>query len=255
MILQLDDSCTTPQLLTARGVRDSTMQNLITLLIATTCLFGPRVAAAAYSTEATMSLQKDEGTYMVGVRVSRLVERNGKLTEKVIAEPRIQSAPGVPATLYSGLRPGNPNYTTEENVTVNVTWPYPNESGVAYCTVTIKQGDMVVSKSKLQLKIEGPGRIPLVIMPQDVDPKSVQIVDEAPKTYVLVEFVGRTKEEIRKLANENYGNRVQIRDSQGRLTEGGTSFGLYHKIGMTLHYNTSGEAKHVANILRGEETK
>ena len=91
-----------------------------------------------------MSLQKDDGTYYVVVRVSELTQRHGKTVERVISEPRIQSAPGVPATLYVGDK--------KENVTVDVSWPYPNESGTASCVVVVKHGDEVVSKSKLQLE-------------------------------------------------------------------------------------------------------
>ena len=71
----------------------------------------------------------------------------------------------------------------------------------------------------------------------------------------MLEFTGKTKEAVKKLANENYGNKVHVRDSRGELTEGGFSFGTYHELGMALHYDSADEAKHVANILRGEDTK
>ena len=133
------------------------MNKLIALLIASVCAVATTAVAAAYSTEATMSLQKDEGTYNVVVRVSQLVERDGKLVEQLISQPRIKSAPGVPATLYTGSQPSNPNYANEDNVTVDVSWPYPNESGTALCAVVIKRGDKLVYKSRLQLQVEGPG--------------------------------------------------------------------------------------------------
>jgi hypothetical protein len=140
-------------------------------------------------------------------------------------------------------------------VTVDVSWPYPNESGTALCAVVIKRGDKAVYKSRLQLQVEGPGRTPLIVAARDVDPKSVRVVDEKSTTYVLLEFTGKTKEEVKKLANENYGNKVQVRDSQGRVTEGGLSFGTYKEIGMALHYESKSEAEHVASILRGENSK
>jgi hypothetical protein len=73
------------------------MNKLIALLIASACAVAATAVAAAYSTEATMSLQKNEGTYNVVVRVSQLVERDGKVVEQLISQPRIKSSPGVPA--------------------------------------------------------------------------------------------------------------------------------------------------------------
>jgi hypothetical protein len=141
----------------------------------------------------------------------------------------------------------------KDNVTVDVTWPYPSESGVASCAVTIKHGDKVVSKSRMQLQVEGPGRTPLVVTAQAVNPNSVKVVAEDPSRFlVLLEFAGRTKEEVKRLANENYGNKVQVRDSQGQVMEGGISLGAYHEIGMSLHYKSQDEAKRAAGILRGE---
>jgi hypothetical protein len=89
----------------------------------------------------------------------------------------------------------------------------------------------------------------------DIDPTSVRVVDEKPLTYVLLEFAEKTPGEVKKLATENYGNKVQIQDLQGRLTEGGLSFGIYHEIGLTLHYSGREEAEHVASILRGKSSK
>ena len=228
---------------------------LTTLFLVIAGLAVSKGSASSYSTEATVSLQKDEGTLNVDVRVSRLVEQDGRSTEQLVAAPKIKTAPGVPATLYTGLQPADPDYASKENVTVDVSWPYPNESGTAFCGVTIKRGSEVVSKSKLQLKIEGPGRVPLVVAAQDIDPKSVEVVDEKTLTYVLLEFAGKTREEVRKLAIENYGNKVLIRDLQGRLTEGGLSFGTYHATGMTLHYNSRKEAEQVASLLRGKDSQ
>ena len=231
------------------------MKKLVALLIVAPCAFANAVVAANYSTEATMSLQKDEGIYNVIVRVSKLVEQDGRVVEQLISQPRIKSSPGVPASLHSGLQPSDPNYANEENVTVDVSWPYPNESGTALCAVLVKYGDIIVSKSKLQLQIQGPGRIPLMVTPQEVDPKSVRVVDEKSKTFVLLEFTGKTKETVKKLANENYGNKFHIRGSQGTVTEGGLSFGIYQEIGMAVQYESKEEAERVARILRGEISK
>lgn len=202
-----------------------------------------------------MSLEKDEGELNVDVRVSRLVDQGGKLVEHLVNAPRIKTAPGVPATLYAGPGRTDPSYANEDNVTVDVSWPYPNESGTAFCAVIVKHGDEVVSMSKLQLKIKGPGRVALVVAAHDVDPKSVRVVDEKSQIYVLLEFADKTKEEVKRMASENYGNKVQVRDLQGRLTEGGLSFGTYHETGMALQYKSRAEADHVSGILKGEDSK
>jgi len=230
-------------------------QTLGILLITAACLVGPAGVAGNYSTEATMSLQKDQGTVSVVVRVSRLLEQDGKLVEQLVTEPRIQTGPGVPASLYTGAQPSDPDYASRENVAVDVSWPYPNESGTAFCAVTIKRGSEVMSKSRLQLKIEGPGRVPLVVAAKDIDPNSVRVVEEKTSTCVLLEFAGKSREEVKKLAIENYGNKVRIQDSQGRLTEGGLSLGTYHETGMTLSCSSRNEAEQAANVLREKTSK
>jgi len=83
----------------------------------------------------------------------------------------------------------------------------------------------------------------------------VRVVDEKTLTYVLLEFAGKTREEVKKLAVENYGNKVQIQDSEGRLTDGGLSFGTYLERGMALHYNNRNEAEQAASLLRGKNSK
>jgi hypothetical protein len=110
--------------------------------------------AASYSTEAIITQQKDKGRYLVDVRVLQLVEHDGQLTEQLVARPRIDSAPGIPATLYQGPQPSQPNYQTEENVTVDVSWPEAGQSGFAICSITVKLGDKVVSKSKLKMEVD-----------------------------------------------------------------------------------------------------
>jgi hypothetical protein len=110
--------------------------------------------AASYSTEATMTRQKDKNTYTVIIRVSRLVEHDGKLTEQLIARPKIISSPGDPASMYQGLQSPDPDYKKVENVSVDVAWPKIGESGFALCTITVKLGDEMVSKSKLQVVVD-----------------------------------------------------------------------------------------------------
>ena len=131
------------------------MKKLITSLLAAACAIATTSVAATYSTEATITQQKDKGRYLVDVRILQLVEQDGQLTEHLIARPRIDSAPGVPASLYKGPQPSQSNYQTEENVTVDVAWPDPGKSGFAVCSVTVKLGDKVVSKSKVKMEVDG----------------------------------------------------------------------------------------------------
>jgi hypothetical protein len=104
----------------------------------------------------------------------------------------------------------------------------------------------------MQLKIDGPGRAPLVLAAPDVDPKSVSVSEKNADYYVLLELAGKTKQEVKKLASENYGNKVQIRDPQGHLTDAGLSFGTYHETGLALQYKSEDEANRIASIFRGE---
>jgi phosphoribosylformylglycinamidine (FGAM) synthase-like amidotransferase family enzyme len=119
----------------------------------------------------------------------------------------------------------------------------------------VKHGDEAVSKSKLQLKVVGPGRMPLVLAAPDVDVKSVRVDEKNDQSYVLLELAGKSKEEVKKLAVENYGNKVQIRDAQGNLIDGGLSFGTYHDTGLALQCQNEAEAKAVANVLGAKSSK
>jgi hypothetical protein len=130
------------------------MNKFIAFLIVTLSTIATTTFAASYSTEATMTRQKDKNTYTVIVSVSRLVEQDGKLTEQLIAKPRIISSPGGPASMYQGLQSPDPDYKKVENVSVDVAWPKIGESGFALCTVTVKLGDEIVSKSKLQVVVD-----------------------------------------------------------------------------------------------------
>jgi len=131
------------------------MKNLIRLIVTTSFIFtiALSVTAASYSTEAIITLNKDKTQYEVAGRVSKLVEQNGKFTEEVIASPKVLSAPGSPGSFYVGLGRSHPNYPNKDNVTMDVSWPKDGETGFAICTITVKRGDRIVSKSKMQVNV------------------------------------------------------------------------------------------------------
>ncbi|HEX3627909.1 MAG TPA: hypothetical protein VH280_21070 [Verrucomicrobiae bacterium] len=225
------------------------------LIIAAASFLSHAALAVPYLTEATITPMPDNGQYQVDVRVSRLIQQDGKQVEELVARPRILSGLGCPAEFYQGPQPANPDYRNKDNVSVDVSWPYPKESGLAFCTVIVKHGDKMVSESKFQLKITGPGRAPLVLSPRNVDGKSVRVVTDKPRfrSYVLLEFDGKTQEEAKAMAIENLGNKVQIQDASGHVVGDGVITGTYKDIGLALSYNSEDEAKQVASAL--EETK
>lgn len=132
------------------------MKQLLAALVATAFAVAATTTAvaAAYSTEATMTRHRDKGTYEVIVRVSHLVEQDGKMKEELISQPKITSSPGVPASLYSGLQPPDPDYKKTENVSVDVSWPESGKKDFAVCTITIRMGDKVMSQTKMKVTVE-----------------------------------------------------------------------------------------------------
>jgi hypothetical protein len=232
---------------------------MVVLLGLTFLVFShPAAAAISYSTEAAITPMPDSDRYRVDVTVSRLFQKNGRLVEEVVGRPRIDSSEGCGATFHQGPSPGTPEYTTQDNLTVDVSWPYPNESGTALCAVIVKHGDTVVSKSKLQLRIIGPGRMPLILSAQNVDPNSVQVKMDKSTAYVSLKFSGKTEAEARKLSIDNFGNQVQIRDGAGQIVDvvdAGHVAGAYDGIGLALPYNTADEAQRVAKALKGLAAK
>lgn len=130
------------------------MKKLIAIFVVAACAVASTAVAATYSTEATMTRQKDKGTYEVIVRVSHLVERDGKVTEELIEQPKITSSPGSPASLHSGLPSSDPDFAEKENVSVDVSWPEVGKRDFAICTVVVKLGNTMVSKTKVQVTVE-----------------------------------------------------------------------------------------------------
>jgi len=110
--------------------------------------------AGNYSTEVTMTPQKETGTYEVEVQVAELVEQDGKTVEKPIGQPKLKSPFGSPSSIRIGPERGSSNYKQGVNVTLDVSWPKVGEAGAALCTVTIRMGDTVVSRSTTRFKLE-----------------------------------------------------------------------------------------------------
>lgn len=131
------------------------MKLLAAVIIATSTMLTLSMAesTASYSTETSVTLHRDKNRYEVTGRVSRLIEQDGRLTEEVIAQPKVLSSPGSPASFYVGPARSDTNYPSEENVTVDVSWPKNGQGGFAICTITVKRGDKVVSKSKTQMQV------------------------------------------------------------------------------------------------------
>ena len=129
------------------------MKTLLALLLASSFQLLCR-GAESYSTEINMTSQKDKGVYEVVVQVSELHEQDGKITEKSIGQPRLQSPFGSPSSIRIGPDNQSPDFEKEPNVTVDVSWPKQGEPGAPLCTVTIKRGDKVVSRSKLQFSLK-----------------------------------------------------------------------------------------------------
>lgn len=121
----------------------------LTITAITACAFAKSAYAANYSTEATITRQKDKGIYLVEVYIWRLVERNGKTEEELISHPRLQSSPGVPATLSSRIP-----HTKGEQVNVDVLWPASGKEDFAVCTIIVKEGDKVVLKNKTRVSVD-----------------------------------------------------------------------------------------------------
>ncbi|MDB6171217.1 MAG: hypothetical protein JWL59_528 [Chthoniobacteraceae bacterium] len=126
------------------------MNKLITILVA--FAFASTAMAASYSTKATMTREEHSARYAVAVRVSKLVERDGKVMEHVICLPHIICSPGVPAFISSG-QAVNP-YTGKESVRIDISWPKTVRPDFAVCTVAIKLGDTIVSKTKTKMAVE-----------------------------------------------------------------------------------------------------
>jgi hypothetical protein len=143
-----------PQLFAPTRVSQSVMSKLIAFFVAAACTVACTTIAAGYSTEATMTRLKEKGSYEVIVRVSHLVEQDGKVVEKLFQRPRIMSSPGVPASLYCGPQPSDEDYMKRENVSVDVSWPEFGKQDFAVCAVVIKLGDKIVSKTKTRVSVE-----------------------------------------------------------------------------------------------------
>jgi len=129
------------------------MKQLVACLIAAVCA-ATTVTAQSYSTVATMKHITGTDHYVVDAVISQLVDKDGGQVEKVISHPRVQTSAGVPASLYAGPSEKDAKYQSEDNVSMEVTWPKPGEGGMATCSLVVKRGDKITSKFKFQLQVE-----------------------------------------------------------------------------------------------------
>ena len=60
------------------------------------------------------------------------------------------------ASLYVGLQPPHRDYAKAENVSADVSWPDVGKRDFAVCTITVKVGDRIVSKTKLKVTVDEP---------------------------------------------------------------------------------------------------
>ncbi len=126
------------------------MKQLATVLFILTLAWQTLAADTAYSTEATISPGKAKDQYLVQVRVSGIVEPAGQPQEKLISAPRVLATLGQKASCFVGS--SDPKM---ETVAVDVFCPKKDASDFAICTVTVKQGTRVVSKSVAKFKLGG----------------------------------------------------------------------------------------------------
>jgi hypothetical protein len=129
------------------------MKTLIALAIGGIVAAASCGAADLYSMEATISLHKQVKQYEASARVCRLVDRRGHQAEEVVSRPRVMSSVGSRGSFYVGCDRSSPDYKKLENVSMDVFWPEDGEAGYAICTITVKRGDRVVAKSKMQVTV------------------------------------------------------------------------------------------------------
>ena len=128
---------------------------LVASLTAASALAASSSTESPITTDAMITLNKNQGTYEVVVWVAQAVEKDGVVTHPVIAKPKVQGVFGTPATVYSGLQTTHKDYQQGINVTVNVFWPEAGKSGRGFWNVTVRRGDKVVAKSQMHMEVDG----------------------------------------------------------------------------------------------------
>lgn len=127
------------------------MNKLAALVFTLTLAVASPSMAASYSTEATLTLNKGKARYEVAGRVCRLVEREGALTEEVIARPKVISTPGASGSFYAGADRSEKEFANQENVSMDVFWPEEKDSFVI-CTITVRRGDAILSRTSMKFR-------------------------------------------------------------------------------------------------------
>jgi hypothetical protein len=110
-------------------------------------------AADSYSIEATITPLRDGRQYEATARICRLVDQNGIQRQELLSNPRILSTMGEPGSFYVGPDRKSSNYKKIENIAMQVDWPQGGQEGFAVCTIVVKRGDKVISKSKTQVMV------------------------------------------------------------------------------------------------------
>lgn len=117
-----------------------------------------RAAVSTYSTDATFTGKQEDGSYELLVRVSRLSERHGSVSEELVGAPRLRIVPGVPVPARPVYAAGSLPFAVistgvrgaEEDVNVDVAWE--GAQGTApVCRVTVMLQGRVVSRTKMAL--------------------------------------------------------------------------------------------------------
>jgi hypothetical protein len=134
--------------------------SFVAVALLTGCVQHRASIVPTYFTKATLiRKQKDSPEGLLLVRIARLNEQDGKVTDKIVSLPVLELEPGVPVTpiqpgwsAMSGSKSGG-MHGAEEHVEVEVAWE-GEHNDEPVCTVTVRLEERIVSKTKLALKVK-----------------------------------------------------------------------------------------------------
>ena len=84
------------------------------------------------------------------INISALTEQAGRTTETLISSPRVLANRGQIASCFTGSK--DPK---AENISVEVFCPLKSARDFASCAVTVRQGNELLSRSVMKLKLDG----------------------------------------------------------------------------------------------------